>query len=669
MVDSPKPGRETLEQWFGQAMASHQRGQLDAAEGYYRQILSALPNHPETQHFFGILRFQQGQHQEALDLIGAALRAKPDYPEALYNRGNILLQLERHEEALANYERAATLDPDYAEAHLNRGNILLMLKRHQDAFASYDRALAVRPNYAEAHNGRGNALSELKQYEEAVASYDRALAIEPGNPSPLNNRGNALRALGRLDEALVSYEKAQAANPNDPYIFGAIADCAVSICDWTRTAKLRDELTARVRDGRSVINPFTMVAFGTEPSDQLKSAQHFVASEIPKVPRFENTPPWRNDKIRLAYLSSDFRIHPIAIQMAQLFELHDRSKFEVTAVSFGPDDGSPLRARLVRAFDKFRDVRGKSDRDVAALLHENKTDIVVDLNNYSEMCRPGILAHRPAPIQVAYLGYPTTMGADFMDYVIADPIVLPFDQQRLFTEKIVHLPDTYQVSDSKLKAAERTFTRQEMGLPDDGFVFCCFNNNYKITPPVFDVWMRLLRKVPSSVLWLHAPHDRAKANLRDEAKARGVDPDRLVFAAPLRIEEHVARQRLADLFLDTLPYNAHGTASSALWSGLPMLTCRGDTFAGRVGASLLLALGLEELVTDNLADYEALAMRLATDPAFLADIRRKLEENTKTHPLFDTDRFRRHIEAAYTQMWDIWQRGESPRSFGVEAIN
>jgi predicted O-linked N-acetylglucosamine transferase (SPINDLY family) len=247
--------------------------------------------------------------------------------------------------------------------------------------------------------------------------------------------------------------------------------------------------------------------------------------------------------------------------------------------------------------------------------------------------------------------------------------VLPFDQQPFFTEKIVHLPDTYQVSDSKLKAADRTFTRQEMRLPDDGFVFCCFNNNYKITPPVFDVWMRLLSKVPGSVLWLHAPHDRAKANLRNEAKARGVDPARLVFAAPLRIEEHVARQRLADLFLDTLPYNAHGTASSALWSGLPMLTCRGDTFAGRVGASLLHALGLEELVTDNLEDYEALAMRLATDPAFLANIRRKLEQNRKTHPLFDTDRFRRHIEAAYTQMWDIWQRGESPRSFGVEAVN
>jgi predicted O-linked N-acetylglucosamine transferase (SPINDLY family) len=650
-------------------MANHRSGQLAAAEGYYRQILSVRPNHPETQHFFGVLRLQQGRSKEALDLIAAALRAKPNYPEALYNYGNILLQLGRYEEALTNFGRAAAIDPGYAEAHLNHANVLLMLKRFEDALASFDRALAVRPDYAEAHNGRGNALSELRQYEDALASYDRALAIVPGNASSYNNRGNALRALGRVDEAVASYEKTLALSPHDPHIFGAIADSAISICDWTRTAKLAKEATARVRDGTSVITPITLVVLGSEPSEQLRSAQHFAAAEIPQVSRFANAPPWRNDKIRIAYLSSDFRVHPIAIQAAQLFELHDRSKFEVAAVSFGPDDVSPLRARLLNAFDTFHDVRAMSDGEVATLLHESKIDIAIDLNNYSEMCRPGILAYRPAPIQVTYLGYPTTMGADFIDYVIADKIVLPFDQQPFYSEKIVHLPDTYQVSDSKLKVADRTFTRQEMGLPDEGFVFCCFNNNYKITAAVFDVWMRLLGKVEGSVLWLYAPNDRTKANLRDEAKARGVDPARLIFAGALGIEEHLARQRLADLFLDTLPYNAHGTASGALWSGLPLLTCRGNDFAGRVGASVLHALGLEELVTGNLEDYEAMALRLATDPALLANIRRKLEQNRETYPLFDTDRFRRHIEAAYTQMWELWQRGEAPRSFDVAALH
>jgi predicted O-linked N-acetylglucosamine transferase (SPINDLY family) len=352
--------------------------------------------------------------------------------------------------------------------------------------------------------------------------------------------------------------------------------------------------------------------------------------------------------------------------MTRLFELHDRARFEILGISFGPDDNSDMRARLVRAFDQFHDVQSESDLDVAKLLNELQVDIAVDLNGHTRYARPGILAHRPAPVQASYLGYPGTMGAAFIDYVIADKVVLPFDQQPFYTEKIVHLPECYQVNHSDRKIAARTPRRQEAGLPHEGFVFCCFNNSYKIAPPVFDVWMRLLRAVEGSVLWLVQDNSGAVQNLRKEAAARGIDPERVVFAGRVGMEEYLARYRLADVFLDTLPYNAHGTASDALWMGLPVLTCGGAAFAGRVATSLLHAARVPELATSDLAEYEALALRLASDAPLLRGIRHRLERNRSTCPLFDTDRFRRHIENAYTTMWEIQQRGESARSFAVE---
>ena len=336
---------------------------------------------------------------------------------------------------------------------------------------------------------------------------------------------------------------------------------------------------------------------------------------------------WRNEKIKVAYLSSDFRLHPLSFLMAELFELHDRSQFEVIGVSFGPDDRSDMRSRLVAAFDQFIDVRTKSDQEVARLLNDLRIDIAVDLNGHTQGARSGILAFRPAPIQVSYLGFPGTTGADFIDYIIADAIVLPFDEQPYYTENIVHLPDCYQVNDRKRTIASRTPTREELGLPAQGFVFCCFNNNWKITPAVFDVWMRLLKAVEGSVLWLFRDNRDAETNLRKEAAARGIDPTRLVFADRLPLDDHLARHRLADLFLDTLPYNAHTTASDALWAGLPVLTCRGKTFAGRVAASLLTAVGLPELLTDSLEEYEALALRLATDPLLRSGLRERLRKN------------------------------------------
>jgi protein O-GlcNAc transferase len=454
--------------------------------------------------------------------------------------------------------------------------------------------------------------------------------------------------------------------PDHKFAFSGLADCAIKVCDWIQRDKLSGEARRHAIERKSQISPFLLLGYNDDAALHLSCAKNYVLDRFAATTQdFGSGAIWRNEKIKVAYLSSDFRLRPLSFLMAELFELHDRSQFEVIGVSFGPDDRSDMRSRLVAAFDRFIDVRTKSDQAVARLLNDLRIDIAVDLNGHTQGARSSILAFRPAPIQVSYLGLPGTMGADFIDYIIADAIVLPFDEQPHYSENIVHLPDCYMVNDRKRTISSRTPTRGELGLPVEGLVFCCFNNNWKITSAVFDVWMRLLKAVEGSMLWLFRDNGNAETNLRKEAAARGIDRTRLVFADRLPLEDHLARHRLADLFLDTLPYNAHTTASDALWAGLPVLTCRGKAFAGRVAASLLTAVGLPELLTDSLEEYEALALRLATDPLLRSGLRERLQKNRLKCSLFNTDLFCRHMEAAYTTMWELWQRGETPRSFSV----
>jgi protein O-GlcNAc transferase len=633
----------------------------------YERALAIKPDYAEALNNRGVTLQELKRFEEALASYDRALAIRPDFALALDNRGNALQDLKRFENALASYDRALAIEPRYAQALSNRGNALRELKRFEDALASYERALAIRPDYAEAFYNRGIALRDLKRVEDAVASFDMALAIKPDYVQALNSRGNALRDLNRLDDAFASYHKALTIQPDHLYAFSGLADCALKMCDWTRTAEFDQEIRAHVAGRKSIIEPFTLFAYSGDPSLQLKCARNWIRNAIPVLPQ----PLWtgwvyRHERLRIAYLSADFRRHAVASLIAELFELHDRSRFEVLGVSLGVDDRSDVRARLVKSFDQFHDVRPKTDHDAAKLLNALRVDIAVDLTGYTQGARPDILARRPAPLQMSYLGYPGTTGAEFIDYVIADEIVLPFDQQDFFTEKIVHLPNCFMVNDSRRPISAHVPARTQAGLPEHGFVFCCFNQSYKISRSMFEIWMRLLARIDGSVLWLSQLNNRAVQNLRSEAGAHGIDPERIVFAPWVATEaDHLARHRLADVFLDTLPYNAHTTASDALWAGLPLLTCRGEAFAGRVAASLLNAVGLPELVTHSLDEYERLALKLATDASLLQSIRRKLEQNRLRCPLFDTDRFRRHIEAAYLTAWEIWQRGERPRSFAV----
>jgi predicted O-linked N-acetylglucosamine transferase (SPINDLY family) len=677
-----------------------QTGRMDKGLTLIRGSLAIQPNNPLPHNSIGLALHSAGKREEALASFDRALGIYPGFGPAHNNRGNVLHALMRLDEAVAAYDKALAINPGDAQAWYNRAIVLLDLKRWSDALASCDRALAIAPGFAQAQDCRGNALRALNRPLEALAAYDKAIALHPGFAEAYGNRGNALRDLRRLDEALASYgkvlaihpdnaeayynrgqalqdqgrprealadfKKALAINPGHRYAFGALADAALRLCDWTRMASPANDVDAHVRAGRAIIEPLTVLGYSDDAALHLQCARSSIRDEVsaPKRHLWDGKA-WRNDRIRIAYLSADFHEHATAWLTAELFEKHDRQRFHITAISYGADDGSPMRARLVKAFDQFIDVNGKSDADVAQLLRDQQIDIAVDLKGHTQGSRPGILSFRPAPVAVNYLGYPGTMGAPFIDYVIADAIVLPFAQQPFYDEQIVHLPHTYQANDSRREIAQATPSRSEAGLPGHGFVFCCFNNSRKITQKVFEIWMRLLAAVPGSVLWLLDDNDAATANLKAAARERGINPARLVFAPRTGLPEHLARHRLADLFLDTLPYNAHTTASDALWAGLPVLTCQGSTFAGRVAASLLHAIGLQELVTDTVQAYEELAAALARDPQRLAALRARLEQNRRTHPLFDTDKFRRDIEKAYLTMWETSQRGDAPKAFAV----
>ena len=664
---------EEFDRRHGEAL--HYLGVLEAQHGrpqeafrLIRHALAINPRDAKAHSNFGNVLQELRRHEEALGSYNKALEIEPGDPIAWNSRGAVLYELKRYAQALASFDQALARDPNYAEAHNNRGNALLELKRHDQALACFDAALALRPDYAEAHHNRGNALLELKRSAEALACHDRALALRPDSADFCNSRGNALVELKRFDAAAASYRKALALDPDYENALGALCHSRRHGCDWSAHDEERQRIESGVRAGKNVTVPFAFVAISDSAPDLLACARLYAGRNYPPpAAAVWGGERYRHDRIRVAYLSTDFREHALAYLTAGLYERHDRSRFETTGVSLGPDRPGEMRTRLKGAFERFIDAQHESDQEVATRLRELEIDIAVDLNGYTRDARTGILAMRPAPVQVNYLGYPGTMGAGFIDYILADRFVIPERDQACYSEKVVYLPDTYQVNDSTREIAQRTPTRAEVGLPEDGFVFCSFNNNFKITPEVFDRWMVLLRQVEGSVLWLVGDNDSAIRNLRQEAAQRGVSPGRLVFAQRVSYKDHLARHRLADLFLDTLPYGAHTTASDALWGGLPVLTCQGASFAGRVGASLLHAAGLSELITHSLAEYEALALRLATEPGTLAAIRARFNRNRARCPLFDTDRFRRHIEAAFETMWERHQRNEAVAGFAVEA--
>lgn len=612
---------------FNQAVQAHQSGKLSEAESLYRQIIAQDPKNFDALHMLGIVCSSTGKIQEAGGFFRAALSIDPGFPPCHVNYGFCLLKQKQFNQAIESFDKGLTLFPRFAEAWLGRGNALRELKRSEDALAAYDKAVALKPNLAEAYAGRGKVLSELQRHDEAIAAYDKALSLKP----------------------------------NLEFVAGERLHWKMRLCDWSDFGPEREHLLASVRDKKPYAQPFAFLSISSSPEEQLECAKLWISEKY----RASARPIWdgeiyRHDRIRIAYVSADFRQHAIAVLIAGLIEGHSRGDFEVTGISLRPAEASEMGQRMKRAFDRFVDASAMTSQDIAQLIRQLEIDIAIDLMGFTEGSRTDIFTQRAAPIQINYLGYPGTMGAPYIDYIIADHVVVPQHQQKFYSEKIIYMPDSFQANDRSRHISSSTFTRQQLGLPAEGFVFCCFNNNYKISPDVFDVWMRILNRVRGSVLWLVASDKPVQKNLRTEAAARGVDPGRLIFAERVPYAEYLSRLSAADLFLDTAPYNAGATASDALWAGLPVLTCECDAFVGRMGASLLSAIGLPELVTATPQAYEELAVELATSSVKLRTIKDKLDRNRLITPLFDAQRFIRHIEAAYTQAYRRYQAGLSP---------
>ncbi len=638
-----------------QAFALHRAGRLAEAKQMYETVLHANPRHADALHLLGVLATQTKQPEQAVALIGQAIAINGKVADFHLHLGFALIELSQPHQALASFDAAIALgmhNPVVQAARtmalFNHAIALTAAGQAEQAVASYEQAIAAKPDHAQAYANRGVLLAQLGRLDAAIDSHSRSLAIDPKQAQVFANRGNAYFLRKQLPEAARDFEQALALDPAHDFVAGTLFHTNMQICRWDDMDAKLAVLEAGIVEGGKVAPPFPMLAASASLEVHRKAAEIWInalhpANDVlgPIVPKA------RDGRIRIAYFSADFHQHATAYLIAELFELHDRSKFDVIAFSFGPPSAEAMRVRIEQAVDRFVDVTSITDRDVAALARELGVDIAVDLKGITQDSRPGIFAHRAAPVQVSYLGYPATMGASYIDYIIADDTVIPPEHYAHYAEKVVCLPGSYQANDRQRQIAERTFTRAELGLPETGFVFCCFNNNFKITPGTFASWMRILKAVEGSVLWLLEDHPVAAANLREHAARHGVQADRLVFAKRMPLDEHLARHRLADLFLDTLPYNAHTTASDALWTGLPVLTCLGTTFAGRVAASLLDAMAMPELVKRSIADYEATAITMALESEQLAKVRRKLEHHRPSTPLFDTGLFASRLEAAY----------------------
>jgi len=598
-----------------------QKGKLDDAERLFKQVIKVVPKHPEALRLLGVCLAMKRDLQAALKMVDSAIK----------------------------------IDPKNYLAFSNKGNILKDLFQYKAALESYDKAIALQPSYAEVHNNKGNLLQDMNQPEAALVSYKKAIALQPNYSDAYSNAGNAYRRLNLLDDALEAFEKAIEFAGGSDVILGAYVNLKMQQCHWVGIEGYLETLQRGEIRRKDKFYPFNLLAVCEDPFVIKQITQEYMASIHPQKDDLGVLAKYdRKEKVRIGYFSPDFRNHAVSFLMADVIERHDKNKFELIAFSIGQGAQDEMRNRLESSFDQFIDVFSKSEIEIAQLARDLKIDIAVDLGGLTQDTRPSIFAFRAAPIQIGYIGYLSTMAAPYMDYIISDKTIIPAELQSAYTEKVIYLP-SYQANDSKRPNAEKVFTREELGLPSKGFIFCSFNNSFKLTPSVFDSWARILKEVEGSVLYLYAENETVSKNLSSEIEKRGVNKTRLIFGGRLSREDYLARYRVADLFLDTTPYNAGTTASDALWMGLPVLTMLGHSFSARMGASLLIAIGLPELIASSQEDYEALAIALALDPCRMAEIKEKLMRNIAIAPLFNSELFTKNLEIAYEAVYDRYQ--------------
>ena len=635
-------------------------GDLDKASQAFKKVIKLNPSLAEPHNNMSVVLKNQGKLKEATEACGEALKFKPNYVDAHYNMGNILYELGRLNEAIEAYKKALALKPDYAKAHNNIGIAYNSLGKPKEAIKAYTKALSLQPDYADAYNNMGIVLHVQGKLDEAITSFENALKIKPDYVYAHYSMGVIFQNQGNCNAAITNYTKALSLEPSNAKLRSLKLYQQAKICDWKAVEEDRS-LLPELGVFEKAIEPFSVLAFEDAPERHRLRSEKYAREHFPvkSTKQFER-PSRMPKRLRIGYFSADFHNFPGMHLMVRMLERHDRSKFEIYAFSYGQEINDKMRSRLVSAVDYFIDIQSMSTDAVHKCVEEKKIDIAIHRNGYTKNSRTGLFSSRLAPVQINYLGYPGTLGADFIDYIVADPIVIPEDKRQHYSEQIMYLPHTYQPNDNTRTVSQKVQTREDMGLPSDGFVFCCFNNNYKISPKEFDIWMRLMGKVEGSVLWLLKSNKWTEHNLKREAEARGLSADRVIFAERVENSEHLARHRLADLFLDTFNYNAHTTASDALWAGLPVVTKLGKGFAARVAGSLLSAVGLPELITHDEEAYEALILKLATQPKKLDTIKKKLEVNRLSQPLFNTEQYTKHLENGYQQAYQRYFEGKEP---------
>lgn len=641
----------------------------EIAQPLLEKVLREYPQHSKANELLAYITGNQGDSHSSHQLLKIACEDPNCTPQALYYLGSSYLELNAPNDAIQFLTASINKGGNFFEGLHDLATAQAMVNKEKEAIENFKKAIALNPQSPQAFYNLGKVYDALKEYKEAIRCYDFAIKIWPDFAQAHFNKATALVDLGLHEQAVVEYKYAQKLMPDMELLKGNLIHAEMKICDWHNlNSNIRELLATIKHSNRLVSEPFSMISISNSEALNLEVASSFAKAKFPenslrkKVQENKN----KKDKIHIGYFSADFHNHATALLMAEIFELHDKNRFHITAFSFGPVANDSMRNRLKIAFDEFLEVQDKSDEDIANLSQDLGIDIAVDLKGYTQDGRPKIFSYRAAPIQISYIGYPGTTGADYMDYIIADPIIIPESNRKFYTEKIIYLPNCYQANDGKRTISDKVFSRSEAGLPDTGFVYCCFNQNYKITPDIFDAWAKILDKVEGSVLWLLEDSVVAVENLKKEALAREISSNKLIFAKRMPLPEHLARHQLADLFVDTLPYNAHTTASDALWAGLPVLTCIGETFPGRVAASLLKAVGLPELITNSQEEYIDLAINLANDPQRLRNIRNKLSENRLTTPLFDSTLFTKQIETGYQKAYDRYHAGLPPDNIFID---
>lgn len=662
----------SAEYLYNLANAFHQLKDFQSAVCLFQRSLSIDSKIAETHNNLSATLVEIGSFHEALKHTAAALNLKRDYPEAWNNRGRAFVAIGQYHEGLESYKNAVRIHPGYAEAWNNYGNLLCDLRQYSQGIESYEKAIQIKPSYAEAWSNYGNALSDLNSHDKALDCYRKAIECNPVYADGWRNQGSVFNNLGRYADALTSYRHAFLLDPHLDYLQGGIVHAQMKICDWHQIDERIEKIHEGLKAGRKVATPFEVLSISDDPHLHKLAANTYAVDKFPIVNTdfsinvFESVSE-SPKKLRIGYFSADFRQHAVAYLSAKLFELHDSEQIETIGFYFGPATNDGMHTRISQAFDRFIDIRYISDNEVARIAREIGIDIAVDLGGYTQYSRTRIFALRVAPIQVNFLGYPGTMGVNYYDYIIADTTLITERELEHYSEKIVFLPDVYQPNDADRTLIKNDKLFEKYNIFSDNFIFACFNNTYKITPEIFKSWMKILASVPKSVLWLFKDNEFAVNNLRQHAARNGVDSDRLIFAEKMPQAEHLVRISKADLFLDTFPYNAHTTASDALWVGLPLLTLMGKAFPSRVAASLLQSIGMSELITRTLVDYVEKAIHIASDSSEIFRLKKQLEEARLSGPLFDSIRFTKNLETAYQFMYKNYKLGYSPQHIRISS--